>query len=119
MPTQLHLWLAVASVLILVLAGLEAAQRAWRRAPPGQFASRFEGLTLLAVGIAAGGGLGLLVGGARPHEMLHLVYAVIAFAALPIAAGLARQASARTRGLASLAGSLIALVVVARLFGTG
>ena len=105
--------------MILVLAGLEGAQRAWRRTPPGGPAGTLEGLLLLSVGLSAGGGLGLLVGGARPHEMLHLLYAVIAFATLPIAAGLARQASPRTRGLATLAGALVALVVVARLFGTG
>ncbi len=119
MVTALHVWLAGASVVILVLAGIDGASRAWRRTAPGAFATRMEGLALLAIGVAAGGGLGLLVGGARPREMLHLVYGVIAFAALPIVTDRTRHASPRTRGLASLAGSLIALVVVARLFGTG
>lgn len=105
--------------MILILAGLEGARRAWRRTPPGSAARGLEGLLLLAVGLSAGGGLGMLVGGARPHETLHFLYAVIAFGTLPIAAGLSRNASERTRGLASLGGALIALIVVARLFATG
>ena len=105
--------------MIFVLAGLDGARRAWLRTAPGSVAFRLEGLVLLVIGLSAGGGLGMLVGGARPHEMLHLLYAVIAFGTLPIAAGLSRQASERTRGLASLGGALVALVVVARLFATG
>ena len=46
-------------------------------------------------------------------------YAVIVIGALPIAGMLSRQASPRARGLSSLAGAIVALIVVARLFGTG
>ena len=102
-----------------MLAGLEGARRAWQRTPPGSASRRLEGVLLLAIGLSAGGGLGMLIGGARPHEALHFLYAVIAFGTLPIAAGLTRNASDRTRGLASVGGALIALVVVARLFATG
>ena len=74
-------------------------------------------LVLLAVTIA--GGLGLLVGGGRPHEALHFVYAIVVLGTLPIAASLTRRASPRSQGIASLVGALVALIVVARLFGTG
>ena len=59
-------------------------------------------LVLLLITIA--GGLGLLVGGARPREILHFVYAIVVFGAVPIAAALsaARLAAdpgpGRTRG---------------------
>jgi hypothetical protein len=69
--------------------------------------------------VAIAGGLGLLVGGARPRELLHFVYAVVVLSALPIAGVLSKEASPRARGLANVVGALVALVVVARLFGTG
>ena len=102
-----------------MLAGVEAGWRAWRRSPPGDVADRLEGILLLVLVLAIAGGLGLLVGGARPRELLHFVYAVVVLSALPIAGALSKEASPRARGLARVAGALVALVVVARLFGTG
>lgn len=74
-------------------------------------------MVVLVVAIA--GGLGLLVGGARPRELLHFVYAIVVLGAVPIAGMLTKAASPRARGLGGVAGALVALVVVARLFGTG
>ena len=101
------------------LVAVEAAWRAWRRSPPGDIAERLEGILLVVLVIAIAGGLGLLVGGARPRELLHLVYAIVVLSALPIAATLTKDASPRSRGLAGVVAAVVALVVVARLFGTG
>lgn len=104
---------------MIVLVAVEAGWRAWRRSPPGEMADRLEGILLVVLVIAIAGGLGLLVGGARPRELLHFVYAIVVLSALPIAGTLTKEASPRSRGLAGVVGALVALVVVARLFGTG
>ncbi len=105
--------------MVIVTVGAEAGWRAWRRSPPGALTGRLEGLLLVLLAVAIAGGLGLLVGGGHPHEMLHYVYAIVVLGSVPIAAAVARGASPRARGVASLAGAAVALVVVARLFGTG
>jgi len=71
------------------------------------------------VAVTAAGGLGLLVGGARPHELLHLVYAVVALAALPISTSVSARWEPRRRAIATVIGALIGLAVIVRLFGTG
>jgi hypothetical protein len=106
-------------VLAVVLVGLEAAWRAFRASPPGLPAERLERVVVLALILAVAGGLGLLVGGGRPREILHFVYAIVALGAIAIAGSLARRASPRMRGIATLVGALVALVVIARLFQTG
>lgn len=74
---------------------------------------------LLFVAITAAGGLGLLVGGARPHELLHFVYAVVALAALPISTSVSARWGPRRQAMATVIGALIGLAVIVRLFGTG
>jgi hypothetical protein len=103
----------------IVLVGLEAVARAWRQSAPGPLADRLRGVLLLALGVTAAGGLGLLVGGAQPREPLHYLYAVLALVAVPISDSVSRNATPRTRGIANLVGAVVALVIVARLFGTG
>jgi hypothetical protein len=65
------------------------------------------------------GGLALLLGGRRPKEWLHLVYALLALALIPLADSLTVQASPRRRALARLLGALVAVGVIVRLFATG
>jgi hypothetical protein len=89
------------------------------RRPPGDLTERIEQICLIAIVVTGAGGLGLLVGGDRPREVLHFVYAIVALGALPLASSLARRMSPRRRGFTSLIGAVVALVVVARLFGTG
>jgi hypothetical protein len=102
------------------LAALEGAVRAVRATPPGRFASRrVLELTLLAVIVTSASGLALLASGLRPRELLHFVYAVLAFAMIPVADSLVARRPPRSRGLARLGGAAVGLVVVARLFGTG
>jgi len=111
--------LAIASAFVALFVGLEAGWRAVRRQLPGHRATQLEGLLTLVLVITAAGGLGLLVGGARPRELLHFVYAVIAIGAVPVADSLTRQADPRPRAMATLVASLISLVLILRLFGTG
>jgi hypothetical protein len=115
----LHLFLAVASAAAVALAGLEAGLRLVRNRKPGALASRLAGSVLLILGVTAASGLGMFVGGARPHEMLHLLYAALAFAATPVTDMLAGRLSPRGRALSTTVAALIGLVLLVRLFMTG
>jgi len=119
MITALHLFLALASLAVMALAGLEAGIRAVRGRPPGQLSARIFASTLLLVGVTAAGGLGMLLGGAHPHEGLHFLYALLAFAALPVSSTLAGKASLRGRAWITVGGALLGLVLLVRLFMTG
>lgn len=119
MVTEAHHWLAYASAVPVLLAGLEGATRAWRRTPPGALASGLGTLVQVLLGVTIAGGLGLLVGGARPNELLHFVYAVLVFGALPVANSLSGRLGPRGRGFATVIGAAVALGVIVRLFATG
>jgi len=97
----------------------EGAARLVRAQPPGRLASAGSGAVVVLLGMTAAGGLALLLGGRRPTEWLHLVYALLALGLVPLADALAAQASPRRRALARLLGALVAVVVIARLFATG
>ena len=64
-------------------------------------------------------GLALLVTGKGPREILHFVYAVVAFAAVPFADIVALPSGDRRRGIARLIGAIVGIAVVARSFATG
>jgi hypothetical protein len=70
------------------------------------------------LGVTAAGGLGILVGGGSPRESLHLLYAVLAFAAVPVATSFARRSRPRREGIIVMVGAVVALVLVVRLFQT-
>ncbi len=65
------------------------------------------------------GGLGMFLGGAHPGEWLHLLYALLAFTALPVASMLVGSAPPCRRALATAAGALVGLLLIVRLFMTG
>ncbi len=119
MIIALHLFLALVSLAVMALAGLEAGIRAVRGRTPGQLSARIFTSTLLLVGVTAAGGLGMFLGGARPHEGLHFLYALLAFAALPVSSALAGKASLRGRAWITVGGALLGLVLLVRLFMTG
>lgn len=106
-------------MLAIVLVGIEAAWRAWRGSAPGLPAQRLERLYILALLVTVAGGLGLFVGGGRPREILHFIYAIVALGALAVADSISRRAGPRQRATATLIGALVALAVIARLFQTG
>jgi hypothetical protein len=119
MIVALHWFLALTSALLVASVGIEAGVRAGRNRPPGTLAARLSGLMLLVLGLAAAGGLGLFVGGSRPHEELHLLYGALAFAPVPVVNAFSGRASIRGRALATALAALIGLVVILRLFMTG
>jgi hypothetical protein len=119
MVTEAHHWLAYVIAAPVLLTGIEGATRAWRRTPPGALASRLGNLVQLLLGVTIAGGLGLLVGGARPRELLHFVYAVLVFGALPVANAVSGRFGPRGRGVATFLGAAVALGVIARLIATG
>jgi hypothetical protein len=104
---------------MVLLVGAESAWRAWRAQPRGRVGEWLAGVLLIVVGVTIAGGLGMLVGGGRPREPLHFVYAILAFGAVPVASSIARRAPPRREALATLIGAVVALVLIARLFQTG
>jgi len=109
----------MASGLAVLLVGLEAALRAWKRSPRGPWATRLYPLVLLLLVATAAGGLGQVTAGARPNELLHFVYALLAIGALPVASSLSAVANPRLGALGTVVGAVVALVLVLRLFATG
>jgi hypothetical protein len=116
---DLHVVLALVSVVAMAGVAVEGAGRAFLRRPPGRFAAATRGAAVVVVGMTMAGGVAMLVRGDRPGELLHFVYSVLALALVPFADSLAAHASPRRRGLARLLGALVALGVIARLFATG
>jgi hypothetical protein len=116
---DLHLLLTLASLAAIIVVTGEAAVRLVRGGPPGRLASRGLAVMLILVLMAAAGGLALLVGGRRPGEWWHVMYAGFAFAMIPLADSIALRAPARWKAMARLIGGLIALEVIVRLFQTG
>jgi len=102
-----------------VLVGIEATWRLRRGSSAGPAASRLDSLLLLVLVVTVAGGLGLLLGGARPRELLHFVYAVVAVGALPMATSISARWEPRRQAIVTLLGALVALVAVLRLFATG
>ncbi len=119
MIVGLHWFLALASAAAMALVGLEAAVRAVQQRAPGVLTARASAAVLVLLGITAAGGLGIFLGGGRPHEWLHFLYAVLAFAAVPVTDVVAHGASPRTRALATAIAALVGLVLILRLFMTG
>lgn len=119
MAAQLHLWLALACALLIAAAGVEAAWRLVRRAPPERLAERLDQVVLLVLLVTSAGGLGVVAGGGGPANSLHYVYTVVALALLPLASTFTRGRSARVRAGATVVAAIVALVVVLRLFQTG
>jgi hypothetical protein len=116
---QLHNWLAYASLILVAIVALDAAWRAWRGRPRGPLADRLGAVVLIVLVITGAGGLGILAGGSSPAEALHFLYAILAFASLPVADSLSRGRSPRRQAFATLVAAMIAMVLIVRLFQTG
>lgn len=116
---DLHVTLALASAAAMLLVAGEGAVRLVRGRPPGRAAAVGWSALVILLGMTAAGGLALLAAGHRPREFLHLLYAVLVLALVPLADALAAQTAPRRRALARLLGALVAVGVIARLFATG
>lgn len=113
----IHLYLAWLVVALVVVLGLVAGVGALRRsdAPPLYVGIRRFVLGLLGLQVLVGAVL--LVIGHRPHDGLHLMYAALALAALPVAGALGRKSP--RPALYEVGGAVVLLGIVFRLFGTG
>lgn len=115
---QLHAWSAVAVVMIFALLAVAGAAAALA----GRGNSMVERLHRGAIGVAAiavvAGGLAYLAG-ARPAELLHLLYAVALLGILPLGATFAAEAPATARVGVLGGAAAIGLILVWRLFATG
>jgi uncharacterized membrane protein len=116
---DLHVMLALASLAAMLGVAAEGAARLARARPPGRAAAAGSGVVAILLGMAAAGGLALLLGGQRPKEFLHLVYGLLALGLVPLADSLAAQAGPRRRALVRFLGALVAAGVIMRLFATG
>ena len=115
---DVHRILAFVAIGLFAVVGLGAALSAVR-SRADRAAVVVDALLLAVVGLAIALGAVLLIGGSRPRELLHFVYAVAAFAAVPVADLVALEWSDRRRGIARVVASLIGIAVVVRSFATG
>lgn len=80
---------------------------------------RFQAAVVSLVVVEAAGGLLLLAAGARPANGLHLLYAVIAIALIPLARSFLGRGSGRGATALVLVAFVVLGAVVYRLFTTG
>lgn len=116
---DVHVTLAAASVLVVIVAGVEAAVRAVTRRPPGRVSGTLSTIVAIILGMTAAAGLAMLVRGERPGEPLHFVYAALALVLLPLGDSLAAGAEPRRRAAARVLAVVLTFGVIARLFATG
>jgi hypothetical protein len=80
--------------------------------------ARFQALAVVLLIVSSIAGLGVLISGAQPKESLHLVYAAIAIAPLPLARSFIPDTDCRA-GIAALAAFAVLAFVLYRIFATG
>lgn len=117
---DLHVLLAILTLLTVFVATVEAAVRTVRGHPAGITAGKIRNAVAISVLMTATAGLALLISGKHPKEWLHLIYVALAFALIPMSDEAATSLkSNRGRALARLGGGLTCLIVITRLFATG
>ena len=116
---DLHRFIAIGSAGVVGL-GIAWALALVAVGRPGERAfEAFQALVVTALVIGAASGLVRLAGGTAPREGLHLLYAALALATIPVARSFAGPGSERGRTLALLAAFVVLAFLVYRLFGTG
>lgn len=116
----LHALLAILTTASVLTATGEGLVRVVRKTPAGNAAWRTLMAVLISAGLTALAGVALLISGEHPKEWLHLLYAALAFGLVPFADNASISLpNNRTRGLYRVAGGLVCLVVLTRLFVTG
>lgn len=91
-----------------------------RGAPGRQWGfERFQAAVVSLVIVAAASGLLLLIAGGTPADALHLLYAAIAVAVIPLARSFLGRASQRRAAILMLAAFIAIGAVMYRLFTTG
>lgn len=120
MLKDLHVWFAILTTVALLAATVEGAVRAIRKLPTGRATLATLIAVLVSAFATATAGVVLVATGHHPKEWLHLLYAALAFGLIPFAdnASNALQTN-RDKGLYRLAGGVVSLLVLTRLFVTG
>lgn len=115
---QLHAWSAIAALVIFVLLAVigGVASTTGRAFVVVEWLRR--GAVMVAAAAVAIGAL-LFVTGARPGELLHLLYAVALIGILPLGASFAAEAPPGARAGVLAGAAAIGLILVWRLFATG
>lgn len=116
---DLHVALASVTMVGFTATAVEGGVRAVHGTAAGRIARAALNGSILVVGMTAAAGLAMLARGERPHEWLHVLYALLVFAMVPAVDSVALPAGPRAQGWARFAGAVLALVVAARLFATG
>jgi len=120
MLKDLHAWLAILTTLTILIATVEGAVRAVRQTVAGRAASWSGIAVIVSAGLAASAGVALLITHHHPKEWLHLLYAALAFGLIPFADNASNSLETnRQKGLYRLAGGVVCLLVLTRLFVTG
>lgn len=87
--------------------------------PGGSAFDRFQAAVVSMLLVGSAGGLILLATGARPADGLHLLYAAIALAVVPLARSFTRRPGGRGAAALLLAAFVALGAVLYRLFTTG
>lgn len=89
-----------------------------RRRPAGRTFEAFQAAVVSVLVVGAAAGLILVATGVGPVEPLHLLYATIAIAAIPVARSFAGRGGPRAQQLAIAAAFVVLGFMVYRLFAT-
>ncbi len=116
---ELHRFIGLAVLALAVGAAGWSTLLVVRNRPGGRPYLGTLGVVVVGAAAAALLGLVLLVGGPGPGDPLHLVYGVVAVAALPVAVIAAAGRRPRTQSLVLLAAALVEVGVLVRLVQTG
>ena len=108
----------VAIVLGLIAAAWAVALVATRRAPGSLFLGNLVWV-FLAIVVAAALGLATFASGGPLHDPLHVVYGLLALGSLPGTMLIASGRSARQRAIVAAVGTVVLVILLARLFQTG
>ena len=115
----IHRFIAYAAIAgIIVGIGWSVVLTVSGRAGGPRF-ERFQAALVSVFVVGAASGLIMLVSGARPAEGLHLLYAAIAIALIPLARSFLGRASGRSATVLLLVAFVVLGAVVYRLFTTG
>lgn len=116
--TELHLLLAEVALALVALAAIWSAAAVILRRDPGRLYLVNLIWVVIVLVAAAGFGALMLATGRGPRDGLHVLYGVLAVAALPVAAAVAGDRPARDRAVVGLIAVIVLIILVLRLFQT-
>lgn len=115
----IHRLLAYGTVVGAVIGIGWSALLILSRRPAGPGFDRLQAVVVAALIVGAASGLPMFVSGARPADGLHLLYAVVAIALVPLARTFGRGAAGRGPVAFLLVAFAVLAAVLYRLFTTG